>query len=72
MDFKTATKADVPAIVGMILALRKITAETGTITKQTQSMILRTIPATVLIDVATALEKPSGLSTVLSGEAKAW
>jgi hypothetical protein len=71
MDFTKATKADVPEIVEMILALRKVTLETGTITNRTQSLILRTIPPAVLIDVALGLEKPIGLAAVLSGEAKA-
>jgi hypothetical protein len=70
MDFTKATKADVPEIVEMILALRKVTLETGTITNRTQSLILRTIPPAVLIDVAAALAKPSGLVTILSGEGR--
>lgn len=69
MDYSKATKEDVPEIVEMIHALRKVTLETGTITNRTQSFILRTIPPAVLIDVAMELEKPRGLAA-LSGEAK--
>jgi len=68
MDFKKTTAQDVPALVEMIRALRKVTAETGTFTKTTQSYILRNIPPDVLILVAMELSKPSGLAEVLSGE----
>jgi hypothetical protein len=68
-DFREATLTDTPVIVEMIRALRKVTEETGTITKQTQSTILRMIPANVLIAVAMELDgKPSGFCGVLSGE----
>jgi hypothetical protein len=68
-DFREATLADTPLIVGTIQALRKITEDTGTITKHTQSAILRLIPARVLIAVALELDgKHSGYGSVLSGE----
>ena len=69
MDYTKATSADVPAIVALIKALRRLTAESGTITKTTQSTILRNLPTEILIEVASELDKPSPLQAVLSGEA---
>ena len=67
MDYTKAASQDVPAIVAVIKALRKLTAESGTITKTTQSTILRNLPTEILIEVATELDKPTGLA-ILSGE----
>jgi hypothetical protein len=68
-DFKEATLQDTPIIVEMIRALRKVTERTGTITKHTQSAILRLLPPNVLTAVALELDgKSSGFCRVLSGE----
>jgi hypothetical protein len=67
MDFPNAKLTDVPEIVSMIKALRKVTEETGTITKSTQSYILRNIPPNVLIAVAQELDRPT-FKQVLSGD----
>jgi hypothetical protein len=70
MDYTKAASQDVPAIVAVIKALRRLTAESGTITKTTQSTILRNLPPAILIEVATELDKPTAMTAVLSGETK--
>jgi hypothetical protein len=69
MDYTKAKSQDVPAIVTMIKALRRLTEVSGTITKTTQSTILRNLPPAILIEVATELDKPSAREAVLSGSA---
>lgn len=63
-----ATLADVPSIVETVRALRRLTEVTGTVTTHTQSLVFRTLPPRVLIEVANELERPSGMSAVLSSK----
>ncbi len=70
MDYTKATAVDVPEIVSMLRELRRMTAETGTITTRAQGIILRSIPPTVLILVADELAKPVGLAETLSQDAR--
>jgi hypothetical protein len=67
MDYTKASSQDVPVIVAAIRALRRLTEVSGTITKTTQSTILRNLPPEILIEVATELDKPSAREAVLSG-----
>lgn len=68
-DPSKATLEDVPYIVETIRALRRLTEESGTITKNTQSALLRVIPPVVLSEVARQLARPT-LAMVLSGDSK--
>lgn len=70
-DYAKATSKDVPALVEMLRALRHITEQTGVITTRAQSIVLRSIPAAVLVEVATELEKAYGFVAVLSGQVEA-
>ena len=52
-----ATIADAPQITRQILALRDVARRSNLKTTDTQSAILRSIPATVLCEVALQLQK---------------
>lgn len=68
-DFENATSSDVPELVNMVIALRKITAETGTITTRAQSHIFRAVPPVVLVEVAAGLEMAENPLAAISGKA---
>jgi hypothetical protein len=59
---------DVDAIAEKILALRQLTAETGTATTRSQNDILRALPDDILVEVAVRLKREA-LVTALSGPA---
>jgi hypothetical protein len=57
---------DPDAIAEKILALRQLTAETGTATTRTQNDILRSLPDDVLAEVAVRLKRSATLLAALS------
>jgi len=67
IEFKQAKSEDVPELVGLILALRKITAETGTATTRAQGIVFRNIPAAILLEVTGTLERLENPLAALSG-----
>lgn len=68
MDFIKATVEDVPEIVSKIKALRALT-DTGVNTKTQQSVIFRSLPHDIFIEVACELVSESAKSAadVLAG-----
>lgn len=67
IDFKQAKSSDVPELAAMVQALRRVTAETGTATTKAQGLIFRNIPAAILLELVSVLERAENPMAALAG-----